>query len=277
MEGMTMDKKFFGSMGKGNGVSTSNCCLGCTTDYRSCIFKGIGDQSKKAAEEGGPVMSDQQTDVDQQHELNEGESVFPDLDNLTPEELKTMKKVFYKMFDADEEDEEKEEEKEKAPILCKPYLVTIEAIYHEYYSRTDSIIFRLATDEMGKVIKEPWSPHGSNSDNRLDSMVFGYGLHHLTDMSGGVWVAAEDTIEFSASDENDPCSYEIIYPVGPNFMTKTIEMDLNAMAETVRQMESRQREKKWIMAVFEVMERNLLNDTEYFIGLPTCDIPDRDI
>ena len=106
-------------------------------------------------------MSEQQKDVDKQHELSEGESDFPDLDNLTPEELKTMKKVFYKMFDADEEDEEKEEEKEKAPILCKPYLVTIEAIYHEYYSRTDSIIFRLATDEMGKVIKEPWSPHGS--------------------------------------------------------------------------------------------------------------------
>ena len=131
-------------------------------------------------------MSDQQKDVDQQHELNEEESVFPDLDNLTPEELKTMKKVFYKMFDADEEDEEKEEEKKKAPILCKPYLVTIEAIYHEYYGRMDHIIFRLATDEMGNVIKEPWSPHGSNPDDRLDSLVFGYRLHHLTDINDGI-------------------------------------------------------------------------------------------
>ena len=171
----------------------------------------------------------------------------------------------------------KKRKKMKAPILCKPYLATIEAIYHGVFSDTDNIIFRLATDEMGKVIKEPWSPHGSNSDDRLDSMVFGYGLHHLTDMSGGVWVAAEDAIELSGSDENDLHSFEIIYPVGPNFMTKTIEMDWAAMAATVRQMESSPRKKKWIMAVYEVMERNLLNDTEYFIGLPTCDIPDRDI
>ena len=28
--------------------------------------------------------------------------------------------------------------------MCKPYLVTIEAIYHEYYGGTDNIIFRLA-------------------------------------------------------------------------------------------------------------------------------------
>ena len=271
-----MDKKFFGSMGKGNGVSTSNCCLGCTTDYRSCIFKGIGDQSKKAAEERRPVVSEQQKNVDEQHELSEEDFIIPDLDNLTLEELEALKKRFYKLFDADEEDEEEAEENE-APILCKPYLVTIEAIYHEYFSDTDNIIFRLATDEMGKVIKEPWSPHGSNSDNRLDSMVFGYGLHHLTDMSGGVWVAAEDALELCGSDEDDLHNFEIIYPVGTNFMTKIIEINWAAMAATVRQMESSPRKKEWIMAVYEIMERNLLNDTEYLIGLPTCDIPKRDI
>jgi hypothetical protein len=279
MEGLTMKKMFFSSKGNGNGVNTTNRCMGCTKDCESCFFKDVAGQFNKAAEEGGPVMSEQQKDVDQQHELNEGESVFPDLDNLTPEELETMKKVFYKMFDADEEDEEKEEEKEKTPILCKPYLVTIEAIYHEYYGRTDNIILRLATDAMGNVIKEPWSPHGANPDGRLDSLVFGVSLHHLTDMTGGIWVAAEDALELCTDHEGeyDSDTQEIIYPVGPNFMSKTIEINSNAMVALVRKMEPRQREKKWIMAVFEVMERNLLNDTEYFIGLPTFDIPDQEI
>ena len=31
------------------------------------------------------------------------------------------------------------------------------------------------------------------------------------------------------------------------------------------------------MAVFEIIERNVVNDTEYFIGLPTIDIPARKI
>ena len=31
------------------------------------------------------------------------------------------------------------------------------------------------------------------------------------------------------------------------------------------------------MAVFEVMEKNLLNETEYFIGLPTIDIQAQEI
>ena len=30
------------------------------------------------------------------------------------------------------------------------------------------------------------------------------------------------------------------------------------------------------MAVYEIMEKNLLNDTEYFIGLPTFDIQDQE-
>ena len=87
-----MKNMFNSSKGKGNGVNTTNRCMGCTKRLRSCIFKDVAGQFNKAAEEGGPVMSEQQKDVDQQHELNEGESIFPDLDNLTPEELEVIKR-----------------------------------------------------------------------------------------------------------------------------------------------------------------------------------------
>jgi len=270
-------KNIFSSKGKGNGVNTTNRCMGCTRDCESCIFKGVAGQFNKAAEEGGPVMSDQQKDVDQQHELNEEESVFSDLDNLTPEELKTMKKVFYKMFDADEEDEEKEEEIKKDPIECKPYLVTIEAIYHEYYGRMDNIIFRLATDAMGNVIKEPWSPHSPNPDGRLDSLVFGVSLHHLTDINDGIFELAEDALELCTDHEGEDGSdtQEIIYQSGPNFMTKTIEIDPDKMVAIVRKIDSMFMKKEWVMAVFEMIKSN--GENEYFIGLPTIDIPARKI
>ena len=75
----------------------------------------------------------------------------------------------------------------------------------------------------------------------------------------------------------NPYNVEIIYPVGTNFMAKTVEIDCAAAAATVREMEPSPKKKEWIMAVYEIMERNLLNDTEYFIGLPTCDIPDQEI
>ena len=160
--------------------------------------------------------------------------------------------------------------------MCKPYLVTIKDIYHQHYGKDDDIIFRLATDEMGNVIKEPWSPHGSNSDDRLDSLVYGYALHHITDTIRGKWVFAEDALELCGSDEDELQNFEIIYPVGPNFMTKTVEIDWKAMVATVREMERNilLTRKKWIMAVYEIKERNTLNDTEYLIGLPPCDLPE---
>jgi hypothetical protein len=190
-----------------------------------------------------------------------------------------MKKVFYKMFDADEEDEEKEEEIKKDPIECKPYLVTIEAIYHEYYGRMDNIIFRLATDAMGNVIKEPWSPHGSNPDGRLDSLVFGVALQHLTDIIDGIFEVAEDALELCTDHEGEDGSdtQEIIYQAGPNFMTKTIEIDPDEMVAIVRKMDSMFRKKKLVMAVFEIIKSDGLGENEYFIGLPTIDIPARKI
>jgi hypothetical protein len=185
-------------------------------------------------------------------------------------------KDLHKIFNPDNSDEKKDD-KENAPVLCKPYLVTIKAIYHEHCIHPDNIIFRLATDGMGNVIKKPWSPHGSNSDSRLDSLVFGYALHHIKDSIHGNWVLALDALELVQGEDNDPYDFEIIYPVGPNFMAKTIEIDWVAMAATVQQMESSPRKKDWKMVVYEIMEKNLLNDTEYLIGLPTCDISARKV
>ncbi len=275
-----MKNMFNSSKGKGNGVNTTNRCMGCTKDCESCFFKDVAGQFNKAAEKGGPVMSDQQKDVDQQHELNEGESVFPDLDNLTPEEVDAIKKGFYSLFDADEENEEheeNEEEKEKAPILCKPYLVTIKAIYHEYCGRTDHIVFRLATDAMGNVIKEPWSPHSPNPDIRLDSLVFCQSIHHLTDINDGIFELAEDALELCTDHEGEDGSdtQEIIYQAGPNFMTKTIEIDPDKMVAIVRKIDSMFMKKEWVMAVFEMIKSG--GENEYFIGLPTIDIPARKI
>jgi hypothetical protein len=185
-------------------------------------------------------------------------------------------KDLHKIFNTDNSDE-KNDDKENAPVLCKPYLVTIKTIYHEHCIHPDNIIFRLATDGLGNVIKKPWSPHGSNPDSRLESLVFGVALHHITDTIRGKWVFAEDALDLCGSDEDEPENFEILYPAGPNFMTKTVEIDWKAMVATVREMESSPRKKDWKMAVYEIMERNLLNDTEYLIGLPTCDISARKV
>jgi hypothetical protein len=170
---------------------------------------------------------------------------------------------------------ENSDDKENAPILCNPYLLTIEAIYHKYYSKMDHIIFRLATDKKGNVIKEPWSPGSSNSDKSLNPTAFGYAMHHLIHASRKDCFAAKNALELLQSKDNEPYNYRIIYPVGPNFISKTIEMNWAAMAATVIRMESGPRKRDWIMTVYEIMERNLLNDTEYFIGLPTFDTPVR--
>ena len=72
-----MKNMFFSSKGKGNGVNTTNRCMGCTKDCESCFFKDAADQINKAAEEGGPVMSEQQKDVDRQKELHDGDMINP--------------------------------------------------------------------------------------------------------------------------------------------------------------------------------------------------------
>jgi hypothetical protein len=276
-EDAAMKNMFFSSKGKGNGVNTKNRCMGCIGDCETCPFKGVAEQINKAAEEGGPVVSEQQKDFDQQHESNGGKGFFPNPENLTPEEAETMKKLFYSMFDVEEEDDEKDKEKRQAPIMCKPYLVTIESIYHEYYGGTDYIIFRLETDEMDNVIKEPWLPHGSNADSRLDSLVFGQSLNHITHFGSECWYTAENGLELVQSDHNKPYNVDISYPVEINFMATTLEIDWVAIAAAVRLMESGPKKKKWPMVVFEVMKRNLFNEIEYFIGLPTIDIPARKI
>ena len=51
-----MKNMFNSSKGKGNGVNTTNRCMGCTKDCESCLFKDVAGQFNKAAEEGGPVM-----------------------------------------------------------------------------------------------------------------------------------------------------------------------------------------------------------------------------
>ena len=99
------------------------------------------------------------------------------LDNFTPEEAETIENGFYNIIrrdGKDKEHQEKEEERKKESIRCanlisSPSKQSITNIMVSWIH----IIFRLATDEMGNVIKEPWSPHGSNPDGRLDSLVFG--------------------------------------------------------------------------------------------------------
>jgi hypothetical protein len=279
-EDASMKNMFWGS--KGNGVTTTNRCMGCTRDCESCIFKDVADQFRRTAEKGEPTVNKLENDFDKQGGLFEEDIIHPSSEDFSLGDAELfMMHHFNKIFDIDEENEEQIQEAQ-VPILCKPYLVTIKAIYHEYYGNTDHIIVRLAIDEKGNVIKEPWSPQGSNPDSRLDSLAFGAALHHITDTIRGTWVFAEDALEFCINDESDEGedeseTCEIIYPVGPNFMTKTVTVDSKAILETVRLMESSQPEKKWIMAVFEVVDRNLLNDTEYFIGLPRCDSMDKEI
>ena len=41
-------------------------------------------------------------------------------------------------------------------------------------------------------------------------------------------------------------------------MTKTIEIDPDEMVAIVRKMDSMYRKKKWVMAVFEIIKRNLV-------------------
>ena len=109
-------------------------------------------------------------------------------------------------------------------------------------------------------------------------MVFGYALHHLTDMQRWKLGGSRGCSRIGAEAmKMIPTILRSSTQSGPNFMTKTIEIDWVAMAATVRQMESSPRKKEWIMAVYEIMERNLLNDTEYLIGLPTCDISARKV
>lgn len=275
-----MKNMFNSSKGKGNGVNTTNRCMGCTKDCESCFFKDVAGQFNKAAEEERPLMSDQQKEFDQPHGLNEEEIISSELDNLTPEELEAIEKKIYRFLNPDgkkKEHREKEEKIKKDPFECKPYLVTIKAIYHEYYGHMDHIIFRLATDAMGNVIKEPWSPDSPNPDGRLDSLVFGVSLHHLTDIIDGIFELAEDALELCTDHEGEDGSdtQEIIYQAGPNFMTKTIEIDPDKMVAIVRKIDSMFMKKEWVMAVFEMIKS--AGENEYFIGLPTIDIPARKI
>ena len=83
-------------------------------------------------------MSEQQKDVDQQDELKR--IFFPILITSLRKKWSVMKKRFYRIFDVEEEERGKRLKKE-GPILCKPYLVTIKAIYHEYYGRHGSYHF----------------------------------------------------------------------------------------------------------------------------------------
>jgi hypothetical protein len=282
MEGLAMKKMFLSSKGNGNGVNTTNRCMGCTKDCESCIFKDVAGQFNKAAEEGGLVMAKDQKEVERQVGLCEEDmSISSSVDFPLSDVDKVLIHYFNEIFEIDEEHEKREgkkEERKKEPILCKPYLVTIKAIYHEYYGHMDHIIFRLATDAMGNVIKEPWSPHGTNPDGRLDSLVFGVALQHLTDIIDGNFELAEDALELCTEHEGEDGSdttQEIIYQAGPNFMTKTIEIDPDGMVAIVRQIDSRFMKKEWVMAVFEMIKSN--GENEYFIGLPTIDIPARKI
>jgi len=269
-----MKKMFFSSKGKGNGVNTKNRCMGCIGDCEACPFKGVAGQIDNAAEGGGPVVSEQQKDVEQQDEMK---GFLPDPKSLSPEEGEIMKKLFYSMFDVEEEEDEKDSKKPQAPVMCKPYLVTIESIYHEYYGGRDNIIFRLETDEMGNVIKQPWLPDGSNADSRLDSLVFGQSLNHITHFGNECWYTAENGLELVQSDHNKPYNVDITYPVEINFMALTLEIDWVAVAAAVLVMESGPKKKEWTMVVFEVMKRNLFNEIEYFIGLPTTDIQAQEV
>ena len=242
-----MKKEFSSSNGKGNGVNTNNRCMGCIGNCETCPFKDAPEK---------PTFED----------------------FLEGSEWERLMAWFEEQNKRKEAGELGKKE-DNAPILCKPYIVTIGAIYHQYFSGTEIIVFRLDVDKMGKVIKEPWSPHGTNSDNRLDSLVFGYSLHHLTPNSDGRLVVVDHALELVQSiDEGDiPNAMDIIYPVGPSFMAKTIKIDCAAAAATVRQIENSRKKNKWIMAVYEIMQRNLVNDTEYLIGLPTSDIQPRKV
>jgi hypothetical protein len=277
-----MKNMFNSSKGNGNGVNTTNRCMGCTKDCESCFFKDVAGQFNKAVEEGGPVMEKDQQEVERQVALCEEDMNISSSENFPLSDVdKVLIHYFNEIFEIDEEHEKhdgKNEERKKEPILCKPYLVTIKAIYHEYYGHMDWIIFRLATDAMGNVIKEPWSPHSPNPDGRLDSLVFGVSLHHMTDINDGIFELAEDALELCTEHEGEDGSdttQEIIYQAGPNFMTKTIEIDPDGMVAIVRKIDSMFMKKELVVAVFEMIKSN--GENEYFIGLPTIDIPARKI
>jgi hypothetical protein len=273
-EDAAMKNMFFSSKGKGDGVNNKDRCMGCIGDCETCPFKDFAEQIDKAAEEGGTAVGEQPKDAEQQDEMK---GFWPDPESLTPAELEIMKKAFLSMFDVEEEEDEENSEKPQAPVLCRPYLVFVEAIYHEYRGDKDNIIFRLETNEMGNVIKKPWLPHGSNADSRLDSLVFGLCLNHITHFGDKCWYTAENGLELVQSDEDKPCNVNIIYPVEINFMEVTLELDWVKVAATVKQIDSILRKKKRPMVVFEVMKRNLLNDIEYFVGLPTCDETEQEV
>lgn len=262
-----MDNKFFGfSNGNGN---TTHCCLACTRDCRTCIFRGMFDRSKKAAEDRWSAVDEIQKDVGMRGDLNEERTNCPSLDGIISDEselsMSTAEKVFYA-----------EDEKEETTVLmCKPYLVTIDEISHEFHKGAENTTIKLSTDETNKVIKKPWSPHGSNLDNELDSIVFGYALHHLAYASLEYCVTADNALKLVQ--DYEPITAKIIYPVGMmNFMAKDLVINCVEMMAAVRRLGS-SRNKKWTMAVFEVMGKSFLNDNEYFIGLPMCEVPDRDI
>jgi hypothetical protein len=246
-EDAAMKNVVFSYNDKGNGVNTKkNRCMGCMGNCETCPFKDAAERYT--------------------------------FENYKWERFEARCNEFEKSLEAGEfEEDELEKEKDKAPILCEPYIVTIAAIYHQHYHNKDDIIFRLDIDDTGKVIKKLWSPHGTNSDNRLDSLVFGYALHHLTPHYKGGLIVVNHSLELVLGEGFDPYDQQIIYQVGPNFMAKTIEVNPAAIAETVRKMESSRKRQVWFMAVYEIMVRNLLNDTEYFIGLPICDPPAREV
>ena len=106
MEDAAMKNMFISSKGKGNGVNTTNRCMGCTNDCESCIFKDVAGQFNKAAEEGGQSwVTSRKTSTSSMSWTRR--IVFPDLDNLTPEEVDAIKKGFYSLFDAMRKNEEK--------------------------------------------------------------------------------------------------------------------------------------------------------------------------